>query len=405
MLQLELGAKDRQKLAAGETSASKAYDSYLQARGHLLRRNKGDVDQAIDMFNQAVKQDPKYALAFAGLSEAYWWKYRFTADTQWVALAQENSQKALQLNDKLAPVYVTRGIIEAGTGRHEEAVKTLQTALDLEPINASAGRELAVVYEAMGKLEDSESTLKKGVTLRPSDWTSLYDLGMFYYRQGRYPEAVPLLQRVTEIAPDNNSGFTGLGAVYWMQGNYDNAIRSYKRSLELRKSASAFTSLGTIYFFMGRCEDAVGEMQKAVDLVPTRDQFWGNLGDALACVPGRKAAGDQAYRRAIDLAKAVLVVNSKDADVLSRVALYHARLGNKLEAGAQIKKARQLAPANRDVMWNAALVYEMDGQRDLALAALKDAIQAGQPVEEVRREPALTELRKDPRYRRLVPEK
>src|SRR5580704_3672082 len=405
MLQLELGAKDRQKLAEGETSASKAYDSYLQARGHMLRRNKGDVDQAIDMFNQAVKQDPKYALAFAGLSEAYWWKYRFTADTQWVALAQENSKKALQLNDKLAPVYVTRGIIEAGTGRHEEAVKSLQTALDLEPINASAGRELAVVYEAMGKLEDSESTLKSGVTLRPSDWTSLYDLGMFYYRQGRYPEAVPLLQRVTEIAPDNNSGYTGLGAVYWMQGNYDKAIASYKRSLELRKSASAFTSLGTIYFFMGRCQDAVEQMQKAVDLVPTRDQFWGNLGDALACVPGRKAAGDQAYRRAIDLAKAVLVVNSKDADVLSRVALYQARLGNKLEAGAQIKKARQLAPANRDVMWNAALVYEMDGQRDLALEALKEAIQAGQPVEEVRREPALAELRKDQRYGRLVPEK
>jgi hypothetical protein len=48
------------------------------------------------------------------------------------------------------------------------------------------------------------------------------------------------------------------------------------------------------------------------------------------------------------------------------------------------------------------LVYEIAGQRDQALGALKAAIQAGQPLEEVRREPALANLRKDPRYTALV---
>jgi Flp pilus assembly protein TadD len=96
------------------------------------------------------------------------------------------------------------------------------------------------------------------------------------------------------------------------------------------------------------------------------------------------------------------VVNPKDADVLSRVALYQARLGKKMDAESQIRKARQLAPANRGVLWNAAVVYELAGQRDQALEALKAAIQAGQPLEEVRHEPALTNLRKDPRYRALA---
>jgi eukaryotic-like serine/threonine-protein kinase len=402
MLQLELGAKDRQALAAGATSTSSAYDFYLQARGHLQRRNRAEVDQAINLFKQAIQQDPRYALAFAGLSEAYWWNYRITGDTQWVAQAEENSTKALALDNKLAPGYVTRGIILAGTGHHEDAVQALHQALDLEPINPSAGRELAAVYEAMGKLDDAESTLKKGLALRPGDWTSLYDLGMFYYRQSRYPEAVPLLQRVTDLAPDNNSGYTALGAVYWMQGKYENAAASFKKSLILRPTASAYTSLGTIYFFMGRCADAVVEMQKAVDLLPKRDQFWGNLGDAYTCVSGKKGEAVKAYKRAVDLAQAVSLVNPKDADALSRAALYHARLGNKMEAEAQIGKARQLAPANRDVLWNAVLVYELANQRDHALEALKAAIQAGQPLEEVRREPALSNLRKDPRYRALV---
>jgi eukaryotic-like serine/threonine-protein kinase len=402
MLQLELGAKDRQALAAGATSTSSAYDYYLQARGHLQRRNRADVDQAIDLFKQAIRQDPKYALAFAGLSEAYWWNYRYTGDTAWVGPAQENSSQALQLNNQLAPVYVTRGIIQAGTGHHEDAVQSLERALDLEPVNPSAGRELAAVYEAMGKLEDAESTLKKGLALRPGDWTSLYDLAMFYYRQNRYREAVSLLQRVTDLAPDNSSGYTGLGAVYWMQGQYENAAASYRKSLDLRPTASAYTSLGTIYFFMGRCSDAVEPMRKAVKLLPKRDQFWGNLGDAFACVPGKKSDAVEAYERAVDLAQAASVINPKDADVLSRAALYHARLGKKMEAEAQIGKARQLAPASRDVLWNAALVYELVSQRDRALEALKAAIHAGQPLEEVRREPALASLRKDPRYGALV---
>jgi serine/threonine-protein kinase len=370
----------------------------------LQRRNRAEVDQAIDIFKQAIQQDPKYALAFAGLSEAYWWKYRFTSDTQWVGLAEENSKKALDLNSKMAPVYVTRGIIEEGRGRHEEAVQALETALKLEPVNASAGRELASVYEAMGKLDQAESTFKKDAALRPSDWTSLYDLGMFYYRQGRYEEAAPLLHRVTELAPDNNSGYTGLGAVYWMQGQYEDAASSFRRSLDLRPTASAYTSLGTIYFFMGRCADAVEQMKKAVDLVPTRDQFWGNLGDAYACVAGKKNESVKAYERAVELVQAGLAVNPKDADALSRVALYHARLGKKAEAEAEIKKARQFAGGNRQVVWNAALVYELGGHRDLALEALKAAIGAGQPVEEVRREPALAKLREDPRYARLMPD-
>ncbi len=402
MLQLELGAKDRQALTAGNTSASGAYDFYLQARGHLQRRNRADVDQAIELFKQAIRQDPKYALAYAGLSEAYWWNYRFTGDTASVLPAQENSKKALELNGKLPAVYVTRGIIQAGTGHPEEAVQALETALDLEPINPSAGRELASVYESQGKFDDAESTLKKGLALRPGDWTSLYDLGMFYYRQGRYPEAVPHLQRVTELAPDNNSGYTGLGAVYWMQGQYENAAANFKKSLDLRPTASAYTSLGTVYFFMGRCADAVPEMRKAVDLLPKRDQLWGNLGDAYACLPGMKNDAVDAYKRAVQLAQTVAAVNPKDSDVLSRVALYRARLGNKSEAQAEIRKARQLAPGNRDVLWNAVLVYELAGQRDQALGALKAAIQAGQPLEEVRREPALANLRKDPRYATLV---
>ncbi|HEY6393486.1 MAG TPA: protein kinase, partial [Bryobacteraceae bacterium] len=142
MLQVEFGTRERQAVAAGETGTSGAYDFYLQAHGHLQRR---DLDQAIELFHKATALDRKYALAYAGLGEAYWRKYRDTQDTQWVPPAEKSCQLALGLNSQLAPVYVTFGIIQEGTGHHDEAVKAFLKALELEPINANAYGELGKV--------------------------------------------------------------------------------------------------------------------------------------------------------------------------------------------------------------------------------------------------------------------
>ncbi len=402
MLQLELGAGERQALAAGETGTSSAYDFYLQARGHLQRRSGDDIDQAIQMFQQAIQLDRNYALAYAGLGEAYWRKYRDTRDTKWVAPARENCQLALKLNGQLAPVYVTLGIIEEGAGRHTEALDALQKARQLEPSNPSVFSELGAVREAMGAFDDAEANYKAAAQLRPSDWTSLNSLGGFYYRRGRYQNAIPLFEQITQLAPGNSQGYTNLGATYAMAGQYESAAVSFNQSLSLRPTASAYTNLGTIYFFLGRCAEAVPLMERASQLAPKSEQVWGNLGDAYACVAGRKGDADSAYQKAVQLGQARLAVNASDGETLSVVALYQAKLGEKGKALENIEKARRRAPGSRKVQWEAALIYELAGQRDHALAALGAAIHGGQPLDEVRGEPALANLRNDPRYQQLM---
>ncbi|HEY6390995.1 MAG TPA: tetratricopeptide repeat protein, partial [Bryobacteraceae bacterium] len=235
--------------------------------------------------------------------------------------------------------------------------------------------------------------------------TSLYDLGMFYYRRGRTKQAVPLLQRVTRLAPDNSSGYTGLGAAYWMDGQLEDAATNLKKSLELRPTATAYTSLGTVYFFLDRCAEALPLMEQASKLAPKSEQVWGNLGDVYACVPATKDKAAAAYQRAVQLGQDKLAVNANAPDVWGVVALYQAKLGDKVKALANIEKARRLAPASRKVAWEAALVYELGGNRDLAMAALRDAMNAGQPLEEIRREPALANLRSDPRFAHLTAER
>ena len=126
------------------------------------------------------------------------------------------------------------------------------------------------------------------------------------------------------------------------------------------------------------------------------------MGDAYACVSGRKIDADSAYHRAVQLGQARLAVNSSDAETLSVMALYEAKLGDKAKALENIQKARRLAPGSRKVQWEAALIYELAGQRDHALDALQAAIHGGQPLNEVRGEPALASLRADPRYQKSI---
>jgi tetratricopeptide (TPR) repeat protein len=203
------------------------------------------------------------------------------------------------------------------------------------------------------------------------------------------------------LAPDNSQGYTNLGATHAMAGQYEAAAASFKQSLALRKTAPAYTNLGTIYFFLGRCAEAVPMMQQASELAPNSEQMWGNLGDAYACA-GQRDDANLAYQRAVQLGQRRLTVNANDGETLSVVALYQAKLGDKIKALANIQKARNIAPGSRKVLWEAALVYELAGNRTEALAALTGAIHGGQPLDEVRGEPALKDLRADPRYQNLM---
>jgi tetratricopeptide (TPR) repeat protein len=396
MLDLDLSSNERQILASGETKAAGAYDFYLQAQGYLQRRSVADLDHAIDLLDRAVAQDRNYVLAYAGLGEAYWKKYRLTNDTRWVEPAQRNCDRALALSDRLATVHVMLGVVQESTGRHQEAVRSFLRALELDPINAGAYRELGNAYEAMGRVDEAEATFKKASALRPDDFTSMNDLGLFYYRRGRFQDAEPVIRRITQLFPDNSSGYSNLAAVHWMDGQYTKAAPSYERSLALRPTASAYSSLGTVYFFMDRCAEAVPLMEKATELLPRNDAVWSNLGDVYVCSPNGQHKAAEAYRHAEQLGQERLSINTNDAETLGHVALNEAHLGNTKDAIAKAKRAVKLAPSSRSVAWHATLAYELAGQRDLALEALRAALRAGEPAWEVEIEPALKNLRAEP---------
>jgi hypothetical protein len=89
----------------------------------MIRSKTSTRASSIELFQRALKADPDYALAYAGLGEAYLRKYQTTKEVEWVKLAENHCQRALNLNNLLAPVHITRGLLSAETSQHQQFKK------------------------------------------------------------------------------------------------------------------------------------------------------------------------------------------------------------------------------------------------------------------------------------------
>ena len=375
---------------------------YVEGSGYLSRYEDPDrLDRAVTAFQQALQRDPDYALAYAGLGEAYLRRYELSQDEAVVALADKACRRALALNDLLAPVHVTLGLLHNATGRHDEARRDFEQALALDPAGASAQRGRARALELGGRIAEAEEAYRRSIAMRESDWSSHSAFAVFCWRQGRYAEAEKEFWRVLELTPDNARGHSNLGALLHLRGRDDEAVRELERSLSIRPTYEAASNLATIQFFGAHYAEAAVAFEKALALDDRDYRVWRNLGAARYWAPGRRAEAAAAYRRAAALAERARDVNPRDPEVLIDLADCYAMLGRAKDARSLARRALGLAPGDVGVMDVAAGVYEQLGERTEALRWLEKALRGGFSVETVERTPDLARLREDPRYAAL----
>lgn len=406
MLGLELENQDRAAMANRGTAEPAAYDFYLRGRGYLQDYHKPEsVDSAIAVLSHALERDPSYALAYAGLGQAYWYKYEGTHAQDWVRRASQACQKAVDLGRELANGHICIGVVYNGTGRYEQAADEFQHAAKLDPNSDDALRGLGLAYEHLGKLADAEATYQRAITLHPNYWADYNWLGKFYYTQARYEDAAKMFAQVVALAPDSERGYSNLGGVYLNLGRYAEAMPLFEHSVAIRPTADAYSNLATAYFYQQRFTEAARTYEQAAKLNPLDYEMWGNLGDAYYWAPKEQAEAPPAYRKASSLADAALRVNPRDAVILCNLALYHAMVREKEAAFSYLRRALSLDPDNPDFLFKAAEVYTQFGLKDLAMASLERAITRGYSVFFVRDHPIFTNLKSEQRFRTLVDNK
>jgi len=402
MLNVSVDPASLRMASLGAATGSDANDLYTLGRGYLTDlHRKGNVDFAIQQFEKAVKEDSTYALAYAGLGEAYWRKYELTKDLQWTGKATGYCFRAVELNSQLPRVRMTLALIYAGTGKYEDAVSEYQAILAQDTSNVDAERGLAGTYKSWQRYDEAEQAYRKAINLRPSYWGGHLDLGSYYYFRKRYAEAIEEYKRVVDLTPDNAGGYSGLGAAYYALERYGEAEEAFKRSISIEPTYRLYSNLATLYFERKRFSDAIPVYEKALAINDRDYRVWANLASAFYW-SGRRDSANAEFARTMKLAEDQRAINPKDATVLSDLADYNSMVGNKAEALGLIKESLALAPEDVEVIGKAVDVYEMVGRRAEAISWMREGLKKGIQKEEFEDDPELKELRADKRYQELV---
>jgi eukaryotic-like serine/threonine-protein kinase len=379
-----------------------AYESYLTALGYVQRYDKpGNLDLAVQALQDAVKTDPRFALGYAELGEAYRLKYQLDQNPKWIDEAIANCNRASQLDDRLPATYVTLGKLHSQLGKNDLALQEFQHALQLDAHSADGLMGVAGAYERMGRIKEAEDGFRRAAALRPDYWDGYNSLGMFYDRQQRYPEALAQLKKVVEMTPDNAQAYSNLAAVYLDAGDTKMtplAEEALKKSVQLNPNYPAYANLGALYYGQGRYPESAAMTEKALQLNDKDFEVWYNL---LLCYRWMKDEGKAAAaaEKATKLLEGVARTKPQDAQVQSTLGVLYATQKIRDKAIAHLDTALALAPADTHVLADAGEAYEALGDRAQALRYLHESLKTGIPMDDLKGRPLMQDILSDPSFR------
>jgi TolB-like protein/class 3 adenylate cyclase/rhodanese-related sulfurtransferase len=219
-LAVNLTSEESAEVADAETDVPQAYDAFLQGWDHFRRQTPEDTTKAIAFFEQAIKLDPAYSRAYAGLAAAHWGivnrYWQLAVGVGWLhsyEALNANLAKALENPTPLA--YSVSAEWLARQGRNEEALAQIDRALALGPNEADTHVSKARILNATGRAEEAEKAVRLAMRLNPHyEPDYLIVLGQALLHQERYEEAAEFIERAVSREPDHAQNYVTLAAIY-----------------------------------------------------------------------------------------------------------------------------------------------------------------------------------------------
>jgi eukaryotic-like serine/threonine-protein kinase len=401
-LALKLTSEESARATPHPTENIEAYDLYLKGRSTMrVQQDVKNVQSAIDYYEQALRKDSGFALAYTGVADASLVMYHEKKDSFWSQKALAAAQQAERLGDNLPEVHFSLGSVYIATGKSAEAIAELRRALQLAPNSDEGYRRLGAAYQVNGRRDEAIQALQKAVEVNPYYWVNHNALGSAYAQMGENEKALACFRRVTELEPDNQRGYANIGAIYFQEGKYNECIPAFQKALRLQPNFATYSNMGTAYFYLKRYDDAVKMFEKAVEMNSNQQVAVGNLADAYRLV-GQQEKARATYDNAIALAYKDLQVNPREAGTMGFLALYYARKGDLTRAVDFVRRARSINPSDVNLVYKEAIVAMLADRRSDALATLRAAFEKGYSTEEAESEPDFDSLHSSPEFKKLI---
>ncbi len=248
------------RIARRVTDNLVAYDHYLRGLHFLYLGSVEALQKAAVYFEQAIAADPGYALAYAGLSDAYvqFPTLGIMPATEAHVRARTAAHRALELDETLAEAHAALARVQLeGDWDFAGAGRSYQRAVALNPGFATRFR-YPFYLVTIGQLDEAIEVMRQTVALDPISVTARSRLGLILYYDGRYDEAIEQLQRALELTPMDPFAHWYLGLIYTQQRRFDEAIEELQTAVALSGGSPLVrATLGCAYARAGRTEEAL----------------------------------------------------------------------------------------------------------------------------------------------------
>lgn len=377
-LELLLSPDLRTIVADAPTEDSVAHGLYLQARDYFNRpRTDDNLLQAQRRFEDAIAQDPRFALAHAGLCQTLVERFEQFGDTALIDEAEQQCPRALALDDDVSPVHTALGDLYLATGRLDEAAREYEAAIALNTRALDAQTGLANALARLGRIDEAQAQYEIAIDMLPGNWLGYAGYAHFLLTQGRLEAAIEQYERVIELAPGSANAYNNMGVAYYFLGDFEAARDHYAKSTSIDPNRAAYSNTGTMHYYLGEYEHAAALFRLAASEADKDYRLWGNLADAQRFIEAERDASASSYERAVELALARLAVDGEDRDALTNLAWYYANLGRNVAARDSLSKALALGEPSADQHYLRAITLALLGDDDAARDAIQTALGAG----------------------------
>ncbi len=236
-LTVQLTTKESQRIKKSYTENSEAYQLYLVGRYQMANRNAKNLNAAINTFTKARDLDPNFALAYAGLADAYSLlnTYQIRTPIETYDKAKANAKKALEIDESLAEAHASLAYVLFYYDRNRTEAEThFRKSIELNPSYSTAHHWFALALAAMGKSDDAIQQINLAIELEPRSAIIKSAAGLVYFYAKHYEDGLAACNQSLEIDIGLVPAHKTKRVIYEALGNYQEALSSYQQERSFR---------------------------------------------------------------------------------------------------------------------------------------------------------------------------
>ena len=297
-LRLKLSGAEQWLLIKSFTQDAEAYQLYLKGRYWAERLTEEGFHKAVGFYDQAIEKDPSYALAYAGLADAYYWvSNMYLPPKQAMERSRAAAMRAVERDGQLSEAHLSLALVKmAYNFDWPGAEAEFRLAIDLNPGFAGAHFWFGRYLTFLGRYDDAMAELQRAHQLDPLSPFINIEMGLPAFFMHRYDEALENARKAVEMNPSFYFARYVLGNRYLQKGDHSSAIAELQTALQMEDSPVVLAGLGRAYAAAGETTRA-DSILEALSMCPYPPSYDIAL---IYCTMGKKDRAIELLQRAYE---------------------------------------------------------------------------------------------------------